>query len=315
MYRIGVDLGGTTVKMAVVQNDGTIIDKWEIKTRTENKGVYILPDIAISILEKIKVLALKKENIVGIGIGVPAPVSSEGVIPAAVNLGWENKNIKKELEELTNLNVAAGNDANLAALGEMWLGSGSGHKNMIMVTLGTGVGGGIIINGHCIEGAHGAAGEFGHMIVDFQETENGCGCGRCGCLEMYASATGISRLAKRRLAKDNEPSVLRGIETVNAKDVFDAVKEKDSVAIEIAEQFGDYLGKALVNLSTIVDPSMIVIGGGVSKAGDILLEFVKKPYEKYSYYINKDVKFKIAQLENDAGVAGAAKLILGESII
>lgn len=310
-FCFGVDLGGTTVKMGIFQEDGTILEKWEIKTRTENNGEAILPDIAASIQEKMEEHKMNREDILGIGIGVPAPVREDGSVPNTVNLGWGYKAVKQELEEMTGLKVAAGNDANVAALGELWLGGGKGHKNMIMVTLGTGVGGGVIIDGKCVVGAHGAGGEFGHMTVDYEEQEIGCGCGRKGCLEMYASATGITRLAKRRLAKDNEPSSLRTVEELSAKEVFDAVKSGDKVANEIAEKFGTYLGKALVNLTTVSDPEIIVIGGGVSKAGDILLDFVKKPFMEFAYYPNLDTKFALAQLGNDAGICGAAKLILG----
>lgn len=309
-YCFGVDLGGTTVKMGIFNADGTGIDKWEIKTRTENGGKAILPDIAASINEKIEAHHLQKADILGVGIGVPAPVRADGSVPNTVNLGWGYKEVKRELEELTGLPVAVGNDANVAALGELWLGGGKGHTNMIMVTLGTGVGGGVIVDGKCVVGAHGAGGEFGHMTVDFDEQEDGCGCGRKGCLEMYASATGITRLAKRRLEKDGAASSLRAVEEMSAKAVFDAVKEGDAVATEIAEQFGTYLGKALVNLTTVSDPDIIVIGGGVSKAGEILLDFVKKPFMEHAYYPNLDTEFALAELGNDAGICGAAKLIL-----
>lgn len=309
-YCFGVDLGGTTVKMGVFQEDGKVIDKWEIKTRTENGGEAILPDIAVSIDGKMKEHGFQKEDMLGIGIGVPAPVRADGSVPNTVNLGWGYKAVKKELEELTGLEVAVGNDANVAALGELWLGGGKGHKDMIMVTLGTGVGGGVIIDGKCVVGAHGAGGEFGHMTVDFEEQEAGCGCGRKGCLEMYASATGITRLANRRLAKDDAPSTLRGVKEMSAKEVFDAVKAGDTVAIEIAEQFGTYLGKALVNLTTVTDPAIIVIGGGVSKAGEILLDYIRKPFMENAYYANMDTEFVLAELGNDAGICGAAKLVL-----
>ena len=207
------------------------------------------------------------------------------------------------------MNVAAGNDANVAALGEMWLGAGMGQKNMIMVTLGTGVGGGIIVNGQALAGAHGAGGEIGHICVNPKETER-CGCGKKGCLEQYASATGITRLAKKRLAADDKNSALRGKE-VNAKEVFDALKAGDEVAEEIVEEFGTYLGHAMANLAVVADPSVIVIGGGVSKAGEILLGYIEKYFKEKAFFANKDIKFVLAKLGNDAGICGAAKLILG----
>ena len=309
-YCFGVDLGGTTVKMGVFSENGEIIDKWEIKTRTENAGEAILPDISTSVLKKIDELKLVKEDVLGVGIGIPAPVTPDGCIPGAVNLGWGAKSIKNDLETLCGLTVAVGNDADMAALGEMWLGGGKGAKNMLMVTLGTGVGGGIIEAGKPVTGGHGGGGEIGHITVNYDENEC-CGCGRKGCLEMYASATGIARLAKRRLEKDNATTVLRDFKVVTAKVVFDAVKEGDAVAIEIAEEFGIILGRALANIAATCDPTVFVIGGGVSKAGEVLLKYIEKPYREHAYYVNVNAKFELAQLGNDAGICGAAKLILG----
>lgn len=309
-YCFGVDLGGTTVKMGVFSENGEIIDKWEIKTRTENAGEAILPDISTSVLKKIDELKLVKEDVLGVGIGIPAPVTPDGCIPGAVNLGWGAKSIKNDLETLCGLTVAVGNDADMAALGEMWLGGGKGAKNMLMVTLGTGVGGGIIEAGKPVTGGHGGGGEIGHITVNYDENEC-CGCGRKGCLEMYASATGIARLAKRRLEKDNATTVLREFKVVTAKVVFDAVKEGDAVAIEIAEEFGIILGRALANIAATCDPAVFVIGGGVSKAGEVLLKYIEKPYREHAYYVNVNAKFELAQLGNDAGICGAAKLILG----
>ena len=307
----GIDVGGTTVKIGLFRENGELVNKWEIKTRVENEGKEILPDIALSVRDEMKSHGLSNRDIIGLGIGVPAPVSADGSVPRAVNLGWGYKAVKKELEELTGLKTAVGNDANVAALGEYWLGGGKGYEDMLMLTLGTGVEGGIVCDGKLLTGAHGAAGELGHMTVNPEETEV-CGCGRKGCIEMYASATGIARLARRRLEKDVSDTVLRTVKELSAKAVFDAVKEGDAVAIEIAEQFGDYLGSALINLATVVDPAVVVIGGGVSKAGDILLDYVRRPFLKNAYYINKDIKFALAQLGNDAGICGAAKLVMSK---
>lgn len=308
-YCLGVDIGGTTVKMGIFQEDGTIIDKWEIKTRTENDGKAILPDIAMSFEDKLREHLLTKEQFVGIGMGIPAPVTEEGIVKNTANLGWGYKEVKKELEELTGLTVAAGNDANVAALGESWLGGGKGYKNMIMVTLGTGVGGGIIIDGKVLVGAHGAGGEIGHLCVNYEETDQ-CGCGNQGCLEQYASATGIARLARQRLAKDDATTSMRKREHISAKTVFDAVKAGDKVAIEVAEEFGNYLGHALANLAVVCDPDIIVIGGGVSKAGEVLFDYIVGPFKERAFFTNKDTKFALASLGNDAGICGAAKLVL-----
>ncbi len=308
MYCFGVDIGGTTVKMGLFQEDGTVLDKWEIKSRTENEGAAVLPDIADAIAAKLTQRGIEKEEIVGIGVGVPAPVTDDGVVQQTANLGWGYKEVRRELEELTGMTAKIGNDANVAALGEMWKGGGVGNKNMVMVTLGTGVGGGIIINGNILTGNNGAGGEIGHLCVNEEETEC-CGCGKKGCLEQYASATGVVRLAKAKLAGYAGETVLNA-DDVSAKDVFDAVKAGDKAAIEIAEEFGRYLGRALANIAALVDPSIFVVGGGVSKAGEVLFDYIKEPYMENAFFANKDVKFALAQLGNDAGIYGAAKLVL-----
>ena len=290
-YCFGVDIGGTTVKLGLFTTDGEIVDKWEIKTRTENQGEAVLPDIAEALREKLEEKKIGRDEVEGIGVGVPAPVNTEGVVQNTANLGWGYKEVKREMEELSGMRAEIGNDANVAALGEMWLGAGKGRKNIVMVTLGTGVGGGI-----------------GHLCVNYEETDH-CGCGNTGCLEQYASATGITRLANIRLAKDDAKSVLREQE-VSAKTVFDAVKAGDAVAKEIAEEFGKYLGHAMANLAAVADPSAIVIGGGVSKAGEVLIEYVEKNFKERAFFANKDTEFVLATLGNDAGICGAAKLIL-----
>ena len=307
-YCFGVDIGGTTVKLGLFTTDGEIVDKWEIKTRTENQGEAVLPDIAEALKEKLEEKKIGRDEVEGIGVGVPAPVNTEGVVQNTANLGWGYKEVKREMEELSGMRAEIGNDANVAALGEMWLGAGKGRKNIVMVTLGTGVGGGIIIDGKPLVGAHGAGGEIGHLCVNYEETDH-CGCGNTGCLEQYASATGITRLANIRLAKDDAKSVLREQE-VSAKTVFDAVKAGDAVAKEIAEEFGKYLGHAMANLAAVADPSPIVIGGGVSKAGEVLIEYVEKNFKERTFFANKDTEFVLATLGNDAGICGAAKLIL-----
>lgn len=307
-YCFGVDVGGTTVKLGLFTAGGEIVDKWEIKTRTENQGEAVLPDIAEALNAKLAEKKIGRDEVEGIGVGVPAPVDAEGVVQNTANLGWGYKEVKREMEELSGMRAEIGNDANVAALGEMWLGAGKGRKNIIMVTLGTGVGGGIIIDGKPLVGAHGAGGEIGHLCVNYEETDH-CGCGNTGCLEQYASATGITRLANIRLAKDDTSSVLRGQE-VSAKTVFDAVKAEDAVAKEIAEEFGKYLGHAMANLAAVADPSAIVIGGGVSKAGEVLIEYVEKNFKERAFFANKDTEFVLATLGNDAGICGAAKLIL-----
>lgn len=309
-YCFGVDIGGTTVKMGLFERTGEILDKWEIITRTENEGEAVLPDIAESIKEKIQERSLEEADIIGIGVGVPAPVTADGVVNGSANIGWGYKDVKGELETLTGLPTEVGNDANVAALGEMWQGGGEGESNIVMVTLGTGVGGGVIIGGKVAVGAHGAGGEIGHICVNYEETEC-CGCGKKGCLEQYASATGIVRLARRKLSGETRETALHA-ESVTAKDVFDAVKTGDTVAKEVAEEFGRYLGYCLANLAAVADPAIIVIGGGVSKAGEVLIPYIQEPFLERAFFANKSVEFRLATLGNDAGICGAAKLILDE---
>lgn len=310
-YVFGVDVGGTSVKMGLFDKEGNILDKWEIPTRTEDCGKNILPDVAKSIQSKMKEKGIEKEEVIGAGLGAPGPIDAEGTVYGAVNLGWETFSIRDTLAQLLDIHVKAGNDANVAALGEMWKGGGKGFKNLVAVTLGTGVGGGIIVNGEILTGASGAGGEIGHIHVQDGETEV-CGCGNTGCLEEYASATGVVRLARRALEASSEPSLLRKrpVELLSAKAVFDAVKEKDALAIQIAEQFGEYLGKGLGVIAGVVNPEIFVIGGGVSKAGDILFDFIKPYFDKTVFKGCKNVEFALATLGNDAGIYGAAKLVL-----
>ena len=308
-YCFGIDVGGTTVKCGLFSVKGDILDKWEIPTRTENNGVNILPDVAAAIDAKIQEKGIARDAIAGVGLGIPGPVNEDGAVICAVNLHWGYVELEKELEKLTGLTVKAGNDANVAALGEMWKGGGAGYHNVVMVTLGTGVGGGIIVNGKIVTGTHGAGGEIGHIHVEDDETLS-CNCGNQGCLEQYASATGVVRLANRMLAATDKASVLRN-EEVTAKAVFDAVKAGDELAMEVAEKFGKYLGTALAVIAGVVDPEVFVIGGGVSKAGKILLDYVEKYYKKYVFQGSRDCAFALAELGNDAGIGGAAKLVVG----
>ncbi len=309
-YVFGVDVGGTTVKLGFFDVEGNLLDKWEIPTRTENGGSQILPDVAESIQAKIEEKKIDKADVAGVGLGAPGPIDSQGIVYNAVNLGWGVFSIKEVLSGLLGLPVMAGNDANVAALGEMWKGGGQGHKNLVAVTLGTGVGGGIIVEGKILTGSVGAGGEIGHIHVEDNETEP-CGCKNCGCLEQYTSATGIVRLAKRRLAKDDTPSVIRR-DNISAKTVFDAVKEGDPLAIEVAKQFGEYLGKGLATIAGVLNPEVFVIGGGVSKAGEVLFDYIIPPFRRTVFSGCLNAEFALATLGNDAGIYGAAKLVLGE---
>lgn len=306
-YLFGVDLGGTTVKLGLFDRDGEVMEKWEIPTRKEENGKYILDDIAQAVLNKTEERKIKEE-VIGIGIGVPGPVKEDGTVNGCVNIGWGVLNVEEELGRRTGFPVKAGNDANVAALGELWQGGGKGFRNMVMITLGTGVGGGVILNGKILPGTNGAAGEIGHMPVVYDETES-CNCGKKGCLEQVASATGIVKETKKILAASKEDSVLRGKE-ISAKSVFDALKEGDALALKAGEKLGEYLGIALAHIAAVVDPEIFVIGGGVSKAGEVLIELIQKYYIEKAFPPSRGAKFALATLENDAGIYGAAKLLL-----
>ena len=308
-YGFGVDLGGTTVKIAYFNLEGNLLDKWEIPTVTANGGQQILPDIAASIKQYISGNAINPDTILGIGIGIPGPVNEAGVVNKCVNLGWGVFNIAESLSALVGFPVKAGNDANVAALGECWKGGGQGYRNMVMVTLGTGVGGGIIIGGNVVHGAHGAGGEIGHLVLNRNETEK-CGCGKRGCVEQYCSATGIVRIAQQFLAASDKDSSLRSIQSFTCKDVFDAGNAGDALALEVLEQVYAYMGEFLANICCVVNPESVVLGGGVSKAGKPLLEGVQKHFDRFVFHGARDVRFALAELGNDAGAYGAFKLAL-----
>ena len=307
-YGFGVDLGGTTVKLAFFDETGKMLHKWEIPTVTENNGSQILPDIAKAIASYLENNAIAPASILGIGMGVPGPVDRKGVVNGCVNLGWGKFNVEEALSSLTGFPVRAGNDANLAALGECWKGSGQGYADMIMVTLGTGVGGGILMDGRIVCGARGSAGEIGNMIINRNEPEMHTS-GNYGCVEQYCSATGIVRLAKRHLRVCKTSSILEG-KTLTCKDVFDAGKAGDPVALEILEEFYAYFGEFLANIATAFDPEAVIIGGGMSKASPMLIDGMHPYFLRHVFHASQGVEFKLATLGNDAGVYGAFRLAL-----
>ena len=308
-YGFGIDLGGTTVKIAYFDDKGTMLDKWEIPTVIANGGAQILPDIAASIRGFLDAHNINETNILGLGIGVPGPVNAKGVVNKCINLGWGVFNIAEELNQLTGFPVKAGNDANVAALGEFWKGGGQGCDNMVFVTLGTGVGGGIVVEGNLLHGAHGSGAEIGHLCVEPNETVR-CNCGNYGCVEQYCSATGIVRLAKLYLANNDTATALRGIENLTCKDIFDAAKAEDSAALAILDQVYAYMGLFLGNVCSTVNPEVVVIGGGVSKAGDMLVKGVEPYFHKHVFHAAGGARFAMASLGNDAGAYGAFKLAL-----
>ena len=308
-YGFGVDLGGTTVKIAYFDETGKMLSGWEIPTVTANGGSQILPDIAASIRDYRAKHQIADADLLGIGIGVPGPVNSKGIVNRCVNLGWGVFDINQELSALTGLPVKAGNDANVAALGEFWKGGGQDYDNMVFVTLGTGVGGGIVIEGQLLHGAHGSGAEIGHIVLNRDETAV-CGCGKRGCVEQYCSASGIVRMAKLAIEESEEDSVLRGREKFTCKDVFDAGRDGDKLALAVLDQFYAYMGEFLANVCNVVNPEVVVLGGGVSKAGTVLLDGLRPYFHKYVFHAASHVDFALATLGNDAGACGAFKLAL-----
>lgn len=306
---VGIDVGGTSVKLGLVNTDGEIVDTWEIPTRTEDSGRNILPDIASSVKQKISEKGIA-DDVIGAGIGLPGPVDDDGVIRKAVNLHWERSfNVADELSGmLSGMRVMAGNDANVAALGEYWQGAGKDYGDMVMVTLGTGIGGGIIHHGRIFAGTTGAGGEIGHICLNPSEKIR-CNCGNAGCFEQYASATGIVRLTNEELQASNDASELRGSD-VTAKALWDAVKKGDALAIRVAERFGYYLGWGLSVIAGVINPEVFVLGGGVSKAGDVIIPYVRKYFDEHTFHACRDAQIVIATLGNSAGLLGAAKMVV-----
>lgn len=308
-YIFGIDIGGTAIKCGLFTKDGELKDKWEIKTSRENAGAKVPQDIADTLNKKCEEMGIAKEQVLGVGLGVPGPVKENGVVSHCPNLGWRDMNVNQEMSRLTGLPALAANDANVAALGEMWKGGGAGVQNLVLVTLGTGVGGGVIVEGKIVAGAGGAGGELGHMVMNPEETDV-CGCGGYGHLEQYASATGIVRMAKKRLAKETEKTTLTEISELTAKDIFDAAKAGDKVAAELVDELGKVLARALAHVAAVTDPQAFVIGGGVSKAGKILTDAIEKHYNVGIMKALQNKEFRLATLGNDAGIYGCAKMIL-----
>ena len=311
-YAYGVDIGGTTVKIGFFETTGKLVDTWEIPTRTENDGELILPDIAESIKENNEKNSITTDDIEGIGMGVPGPVKDDGTVLKCVNLGWGVFNVEKALSVICGgVKVKAGNDANVAALGEMWQGGGKGYEDVVMITLGTGVGGGIIRGGKIVAGTNGAAGEIGHMPMIDDESEC-CGCGKKGCLEQYASANGLVNVAEKYIAAhrtvETELDLNAGF---TAKDVCDAAKAGDKAGLAAVEESMRVLGKAMASVSCVIDPQVFVVGGGLSKAGNIIIDTASKYYKEYAFHASRETEIKLATLGNAAGMYGGVKMVIG----
>lgn len=310
-YAFGVDVGGTSVKLGLFSSEGSLLEKWEIPTRTENNGDHVLPDIVASILSKLTEKNIPFEEIEGIGIGVPGPVSADFTVNKCINLGWGVFNLKEKMNQLLPQipKIAAGNDANVVTLGELWQGGGKGYHSAVMFTLGTGVGGGIVVNDQIVAGTNGGAGEVGHMTVNPQESVP-CACGKYGCLEQYASANGLVRMGKVMLFQSYKPSKLREMENFTAKDICDLAREGEEMSLDIVDRFGEYLGRAMSYVSCTVDPDICIIGGGMSRAGSIITDAILKYYRRYAFHVSTGTSIALAELGNDAGIYGCAKMIL-----
>ena len=313
---IGIDLGGTSVKLAILTTAGDIQEKWSIKTNILDEGSHIVPDIIESIKHRFETHGLTKEDFLGIGMGSPGVIDPEaGTVIGAYNLNWKTLQlVKEQFEAALGLPFFIDNDANVAALGEQWVGAGENNPDVVFMTLGTGVGGGVIASGNLIRGVKGAGGELGHITVDF-DAPFACTCGKKGCLETVASATGIVNLTRRYAEEYAGDAKLKQMiddgQEVTAKDVFDLAKEGDDLALIVYRHFSDYLGVACANIAAVLNPAYIVLGGGVSAAGEFLLEGVRKVFSENSFpQIKESTQLVLATLGNDAGVLGAASLVL-----
>lgn len=311
-YAFGVDIGGTAVKLGLFQTDGVLLEKWQIPTRTEGQGRYILSDILDAIRGNMNTRNLTWQDVEGVGMGVPGPVTEDGTVQKCINLGWNVFNLHDTVRYLEPgvHKFCVTNDVNAAALGEMWKGAAQDRGSAVMITLGTGIGCGIVENQRIIMGATGAAGEFGHLCINPEETEP-CNCGLRGCLEQYCSAQGLVRCAKRELARrEDTSSVLRVVKELTAKTVCDAARDGDALALELLDQLGHRLGWALTAIAGTVNPEVFVIGGGLANAGNILLERIQRNFRKYAFHAFRETPLILAQLGNDAGIFGCVRMLL-----
>lgn len=308
-YCFGIDVGGTTVKIGLIRTNGEIVEKWEVPTDTSNNGENILADVCKSLDEKMEQWNMTPNDIEGVGIGLPGPVLANGTVLNCVNLGWGTFNVAEKMSQMFHgVPVKADNDANVAALGEDWLGAGKEFDSIVMLTLGTGVGGGVVINNRIVQGFNGGAGEVGHITVNEDEVEE-CGCGRKGCLEQYCSATGVVRLAKRYMETHGEPTKMRDFNPLACRDVFNVAKDGDEAAIDVVKQMSEYMGKGLGIIASVVNPQAFVIGGGVSKAGQYLIDNIEGYYRDNCFAPCSNAEVRLAELGNDAGIIGAAALV------
>ncbi len=312
---MGIDLGGTSVKLAILSEEGEVLQKWSIPTDNSDQGVKIMPDIFESIKHHLDLYRLTPEDFLGIGMGSPGAVDrSEGTVTGAFNLNWTTTQpVRETMEQETGIPFFIDNDANVAALGEKWRGAGGDNDDVVFITLGTGVGGGIIADGHLIHGTAGSGGEIGHMTVDPDGFE--CTCGKKGCLETVASATGVVKLARKHAEEYAGDSALKSLiddgQEITSKMIFDFARDGDALALIVVDRFAHFLGLACSHIGNLLNPASIILGGGVSAAGEFLLEKVNKHFLGFAFpNVQQSTKLKLAELGNDAGIVGAAFLVL-----
>ncbi len=308
-YCFGIDIGGTTIKCGLFTQEGQLVYKTQIPTRTQIGPKPVFQDIADCVMGILKEQQMDAQDVLGIGLGVPGSVRSDGMVDKCINLGWDVFYAKELMEGIVPFPVHAGNDANMAALGEYWQGGSKEYADSMLITIGTGVGGGVILGGRPLYGCFGAAGEIGHLPIIDDETEH-CNCGKIGCLEQRASATGIVRTAKRLLKSSQAESVLRNRTEITSKDIFEAAQAGDALAEEVVECIAQAIAKGLACAAGIIDPECFVIGGGVSAAGEYLREKIERYYQQLVFHPSKNTNIRLATLGNDAGMYGAAKLVL-----
>lgn len=308
-YAFGIDVGGTSVKIGMFDQDGVLMVSWEIPTRKEARGSHILPDVAGEIASKMQEIGLTAWEVSGIGVGVPGPVLDRRIVNRCSNLGWGRFDVRKTLQELTGVTrIVVENDANVAALGEFWKGGGRTARNVAMITLGTGIGAGFIQDGRIVSGSFGAAGELGHLQINPWETVP-CACGKCGHLQQYASASGMIRVMRERLQDPSCISSLRDV-PLSAKEIIDAAKAGDAAALETVDTAAEMIGRTMSFISVTLDPELYLIGGGIAKAGDFLLDKIRHSFREAAFFASEGCEILPARLGNDAGVYGAVKMVL-----
>lgn len=315
-YFVGIDIGGTNVEIGILNAQGDILGKESIKTESKKGAEDTFNRIWNKTKELAEKLKIKVEDIEAIGLGIPGPVVNNSVVKIAANFSWNNDFPAKDLmEKVTGKPVKVGNDVKVIALGETLFGAGKGYKNSITIPIGTGIAAGIIIDGKILEGAGGAAGEFGHVVVNKEGYK--CGCGLTGCLETYCSATGIVREGIRRLELDKNNALYEVIggdlEKLEAKHIFDLAKKGDKFSSEIVDFFCEKLAEGVGMLLNIINPEIIIFTGGVARAGEIITDGVKKYLPKYALGMTmENLIFTFGKLEEEAGIKGAAALVMNK---